>query len=97
MSFKRTSSLILVAALVTASLAAPSLASPNDGRYQKSAEAFRKTLSAAPSFCHDLKTALDYDEREADKRAGTKEAKVFADEANWLYEQGVKFGCSWAT
>ena len=48
------------------------------------------------TYCQDLKAALDYDEKEADKRAGTKEAKPFADEADFLWAQGVKAGCSWA-
>ena len=88
--------LILVAALATTSLATPSLARPNDGRYQKSAEKFRQTLSNGPSWCADLKTALDYDEKEADKHSGTPAAKPYADEADFLWDQGVKAGCSWA-
>ncbi|MBI4923907.1 MAG: hypothetical protein HY834_19410 [Devosia nanyangense] len=96
MALYRNTLVILVVAALAATSITPSLARPNDGRYQKSAEKMRQTISSGPSYCDDLKTALDYDEKEADKRAGTKAAKPYADEADWLWGQGVKAGCSWA-
>jgi hypothetical protein len=89
---------VAITALLALPMAAvdPAFARPNDGRYQKSAEKFRQTVSAGGTWCQNLKDALDINEKEADKRAGTKEAKPYADEADWLWEQGAKAGCSWA-
>jgi hypothetical protein len=82
--------LILVAvAVLAATSISPSFAKPNDGRYQKSLEAARK------SFCSDLKLALDTVEKAADDRSGTKEAKPYAEEADKLWAQGERAGCSW--
>jgi hypothetical protein len=52
----------------------PAFARPNDGRYQKSGEAMKKA-----DACDFYKGMLDLAEKEADKRAGTKAAKKYAD------------------
>ena len=70
----------------------PALAEKNDNRFQHSAEAFR----AIPTDCAGLKKDLDKAEKEADKRAGTKEAKVWADRADSVWSLANEGGCSWA-
>ncbi len=88
--------ILLVASLAATSIT-PTFAKPNNGAYAKSSEAFRKKAEAArQSFCDDVKTALDNMELAADIRAGTKEAKPYADEADALWAQGERAGCSWA-
>jgi hypothetical protein len=72
-------------------VAEPAFARPNDGRYQKSGEAMKKA-----DACDLYKDMLDLAEREADKRAGTKAAKKYADEADSWWEAGARHGCSWA-
>lgn len=92
MSLRRTSSLILVAVLLAAVAAEPAFARPNDGRFQKSAEGAKQRAT----YCDLLKGMLASDEAEADKRAGTKEAKKYADAADKTWAAGVREGCSWA-
>jgi hypothetical protein len=85
---------ILVAALMLASvLASAAVASPNDGRFKRSAEGMKKQLNIA---CAQIKKDLDVQESLADDRAGTKDAKPFAEAADALWAAGEKAGCSWA-
>jgi hypothetical protein len=61
----------------------------NDGRFKKSGEAKRQ-------LCHDLKSILEVNEAEADKRAGTKAAKPYAKNADKAWNDASKQGCRWA-
>lgn len=87
MSLPRISALLALVA-ISAALASPTLAAKNDARFQKSAEAHK-------AFCADIKLALDTEEAAADKRGGTKDAKPYAEEADRLWAQGQRAGCSW--
>lgn len=80
---------LVAVALIATTTISPTFAKPNDGRYQRSLEAAKK------SFCSDLKLALTAVEKAADDRSGTKEAKPYADEADRLWAQGERAGCSW--
>jgi hypothetical protein len=85
---------LAAAALVIAlAIASPGVqAAPNDGRFQQSVEG----LKIKRQLCADLKLMLDVNEAEADKRAGTKAAKPYAEDADKAWADGEKQGCSWA-
>ncbi len=70
----------------------PALAEKNDNRFQHSAEGRR----AMATDCAGLKRDLDFAEKEADKRAGTKAAKPWADRADSVWSLAHDGGCSWA-
>lgn len=94
MSLRRNVSLILAVALLSATATAPALAKPNNGAYQRSAEAFKKQLY--DEYCAGVKGDLDKAEAEADKVAGTKAAKKWADAADNAWKMGHDAGCPWA-
>ncbi len=84
---------ISVLALVLTIIISPVVVSakPNTGSYNKSSEAFKRQTD-----CMMYKELLKSAEEEADKRAGTKGAKRYADEADKWWAMGEKLGCSWA-
>ena len=84
---------IFLITIALASLATSAFASPNDHRFQKSAEGMKKQL---PTVCAQLKTDLAVQEGLADERAGTKDAQPFAEAADAIWAAAEKAGCSWA-
>jgi len=95
MSLRRPVSLILAAALLSASVTAtaPAFAKPNTGAYAKSGEAFKAQMN--DNLCGSVKGYLDHAEKEADKRAGTKAAEKWSKLADSWWQTGVDLGCSW--
>ena len=81
---------LLVLPLIVGTTSA--FAAKNDGRYQKSSEAMKANMTD----CAGLKRDLDKAEKEADKRAGTKAAKAWADRADDVWGYAHEGGCSWA-
>ena len=77
--------------IIAAALAQPALSKPNNGGYGASSAARLKA-----DACDMYKDLLELAESEADKRAGTRAAKQYADEADMWYAAGVRHGCSWA-
>jgi hypothetical protein len=53
-------------------------------------------VAAHKQLCADLKDMLDVAESEADKRAGTKAAASYAQQADRIWSDGEKNSCSWA-
>jgi hypothetical protein len=93
MTRSRTTTRFAAALMITVTFMSAALASPNDGRFKKSAEGMRKQLDIA---CAQIKNDLAVQESLADDRAGTKDAKPFAEAADALWAAGEKAGCSWA-
>jgi hypothetical protein len=87
-------SLAFAALLVVATLAAPALAAPNNGAFQRSGEGLKVKVDQA--LCASVKGWLDNAEKEADKRAGTAAAEKWSKLADGFWADGVSLGCSWA-
>jgi hypothetical protein len=90
----RNALVILVAAAIAATSISPTFAKPNNGAYARSGEAFKKAMY--DDYCAGLKNDLATAEKEADKRAGTKEAEKWSKLADGAWEMGHAAGCSWA-
>lgn len=88
-----TLALVLVAAFAV-SAATPTLASKNDHRYAKSAEAMKK--QEFDIMCAGMKDNLQTAEANADDRAGTKAAAKWAKIADGIWADAHAAGCSWA-
>ena len=86
-------SVLAITAVLSIVVVDPAMARPNNGSFNKSSEGFKKQLAAD---CAYLKEGLDKNEAEADKRAGTKAAKKYADAADVFWETAASLGCSWA-
>jgi hypothetical protein len=89
MSMLRTFFLTLLL-VVPVALPSSTFARPNDGRYQQSVEARKKTIA-----CANLKLELEAAEDLADEQAGTPAAKPYAELADKAWAEGEKLGCSW--
>ncbi len=94
MTLYRNALVILAVAALAATSISPTLAKPNNGAYAKSGEAFKKQMY--DDFCAGIKDNLDFAEKEADKRAGTKAAEKYAKLADSAWELGHNAGCGWA-
>ena len=94
MTMYRNALVILTVAALAATSISPTLAKPNNGAYAKSGEAFKKKMY--DDHCAGLKNDLDHAEKEADARAGTKEAEKYAKLADSAWELGHNAGCGWA-
>lgn len=90
----RNALVLLVVAAIAAATITPTFASPNNGAYARSGEAFKNKMYA--DHCAGLKNDLDKAEKEADKRAGTKAAEKWAKAADDVWKIGHESGCSWA-
>ena len=90
MSILRTSFLTLLL-IVPVALPSSTFAKPNDGRFQQSVAARKKTVA-----CANLKLELEAAEDLADENAGTPAAKPYAEVADKAWAEGEKLGCSWA-
>lgn len=84
--------LLTVVLLSSLFVADAGFAKPNNGSFNRSSEGFKRVAAD----CKHYKQELDRNEKEADKRAGTKAAKPYADAADTYWEAGAALGCSWA-
>jgi hypothetical protein len=81
----------LIVLLASALLASPAFAAKNTGGFDA-----KVNVAAQKQLCADLKDMLDVAESEADKRAGTKAAASYAQQADRIWSDGEKNSCSWA-
>lgn len=77
--------------LISLMFAAPALAAPNNGAFQRSVEGNK----ADADICGYLKGELAVREKEADKRAGTPAAAKWSKLADQTWDTAVTLKCSW--
>jgi hypothetical protein len=85
---------ILVGVALFGTMTVPTLATPNDHRYQRSLEAKLKQFQFD---CQAIKNAYEVAEDAADANAGTPSAAKPAKDADNAWAAGQKKGCAWAS
>ncbi|HZY67394.1 MAG TPA: hypothetical protein VFE52_02335 [Devosia sp.] len=94
MTKHRTALALILVAVFAVTGTTPSLAKPNNGAYQRSAEALKKQQHDI--MCAGMRDNLTSAEANADERAGTKAAAKWAKIADQIWDDANQLGCSWA-